>query len=104
MTCHLPLRSGMRILLHLPRPFQKSPEMVALPPAEIPELEESDLRHLDAGVGLDAPEKIRTSPRSQAMAFRGVPQETKNMAHDLIRSIACEPCGPAGNRMLESNL
>ena len=71
----------MDVALHLTRPFKKAPEAGALPPQEFPKLKKSDLRHLDAAIGLDAPKQVGTSPRSQAMAFGGVPQKAERMAH-----------------------
>ncbi len=57
--------------------------MAALPPGKLPELQKTDLRHLHAGVGLNAPEQIRTSPRSEMVALGGIPEETQNVAHGL---------------------
>lgn len=70
--------------LHLPRPTQESPKFAAFAPHEFPELEETDLLHLHAGIGLDAPEEIGTPPRREAMAPGGIPQEADLVAHDLI--------------------
>src|SRR5580698_1117610 len=49
-------RFGMGVALHLDRPFQKAPQLSALAPHKLPEFQEADLLHLDAGVGLDAPQ------------------------------------------------
>jgi len=70
------------VAIHLSRPLQKSPQAGALAPEKFPKLKESDLRHLDAAVGLDPPEQIRTAPRSEAMAFGGVPEKAEGMAHE----------------------
>ena len=62
----------MGVTLHLSRPAEEAPEFVTLTPHEFPELQEADLRHLNAGVGFDAPEKIWATPGSKAMAAGGV--------------------------------
>ena len=74
----------MGIALHLARPLKKTPETGAFPPQKLPKLKESDLRHLDAAVGLDAPQQVGAPPRSQAMAFGGVPEKAERVAHGLM--------------------
>jgi len=74
----------MGVALHVSRPAQETPEFTAFAPHKFPELKESDLLHLDSRVGLDAPEKIGTAPRSQAMAASGIPEEADLVAHGVI--------------------
>ena len=74
----------MDIAFHLACPAQKAPEVVALPPHKLPEFQEPDLLHLDAGVGLDAPQEIGASPRGEAVAFRRVPEEADSIPHGAI--------------------
>ena len=74
----------MSVALHLSGPTQKSPEFMTLAPHEFPEFHKADLLHLHAGVGFDAPEKIRAAPRGQTMATGGVPQEADLVAHSVI--------------------
>src|SRR5580658_498500 len=71
----------MGIALHLPGPLQKTPETGPLPPQKFPKLKETDLGHLDAAVGLDAPQQIGASPRSQTMALGGIPHKADGVAH-----------------------
>src|SRR5215470_6568871 len=81
--------SRVCVALHLSCPLQETPQILALAPAELPKFQKSDLRHLDARVGLNPPEKIGTPPRRQVMASGGVPKETKDVMHGfLARSIA----------------
>src|SRR5260370_14794441 len=74
----------MGVALHLARPAQEAPKFVALAPHEFPELHETNLLHLDARVGLYAPEKVWATPWSQAMATGGVPEEADFVAHGVI--------------------
>ena len=71
----------MGIVLHFCRPLQKSPEIAPLPPRELPEFQKSDLLHLYAAIGLDAPEQVRTTPRSEMVALGGIPEEPNDIAH-----------------------
>src|SRR5271169_5947127 len=71
----------MDIAIHLACPFQKAPEMDALRPQEFPEFKETDLRHLDAGVGFDSPEQIGAAPGRDAMAASGSPEEAEHLKH-----------------------
>jgi len=71
----------MGIVLHFCRPLQKSPEIAPLPPRELPEFQKSDLLHLYAAIGLDAPEQVRTAPRSQTVATCGIPEKSKHESH-----------------------
>ena len=71
----------MGVALHLAGPAQEAPQFVAFSPHKFPELQEADLLHLHAGISLDAPEKIRATPWSQAMATGGVPEEADFVAH-----------------------
>ena len=57
--------------------------MVPLAPHEFPEFHEADLLHLDARVGLDAPQKVWAAPGSQVMAASGVPEKA-NLLHGAI--------------------
>jgi hypothetical protein len=74
----------MDIPLHLSRPLQEAPQFAALAPHEFPKFQETDLRHLHAGIGLDAPQQIGASPRGQAMALGGILQKAKLVAHAAI--------------------
>lgn len=77
----------MDVAIHLARPPKESPQVLALAPHEFPEFQKANLLHLDAGIGFDPPEKIRTSPRSEAMAFRRIPQKANLVAHTgMIRT------------------
>jgi hypothetical protein len=71
----------MDVAVYFPSPVQKPPEVVALMPHELPELQKTDLGHLDAAVGLDPPQEVRTAPGSEAMAARGIPQEAEHVSH-----------------------
>ena len=79
------LRLGMHVALDFSRPFQKAPEVAALPPHEFPEFEEADLLHLDSTIGLDPPQQIGAAPRSKAMSAGRVPEKSKHVAHGYIR-------------------
>lgn len=68
-------------MFHLPSPAQEAPEIVALAPHEFPKFQKADLLHLDASVGLDAPEKIRTAPGREAMSLGGVPEKADTVPH-----------------------
>ena len=74
----------MGVALHLGCPFEKAPEIAALAPHELPKFHKTNLRHLHAGVGFDAPQQVGTSPRGQAMAFGGIPEKTEFVAHAAI--------------------
>src|SRR6202167_4004801 len=74
----------MGVAFHLGRPLEKAPETGALPPQKFPEFKKTDLRHLDAAVGLDAPEQIGAPPRSQVMALGCVPEKAEAIAHGSI--------------------
>src|SRR5579859_264503 len=76
--------------LHLAGPSQKTPQFAALAPDELPKLHESNLFHLDAGVGLDPPEKIRTTPRGQTVPFCGIPEKPELLAHGIIINMTSE--------------
>ncbi len=69
---------------HFAGPFQKAPQFAALAPYEFPEFQESNLRHLHARVGFNAPQKIGTSPRSEPMPLRRIPQKAELGAHARI--------------------
>ena len=71
----------MNIAIHLTRPFQEPPQAVPLGPQEFPELQESDLGHLDAGEGLDAPKKVGTAPGRNPVAASGIPDEAQHLPH-----------------------
>src|SRR5258708_20881566 len=82
---------GVGVTFHLGRPLQKTPQTGALAPQKFPKLNETDLRHLDAAVSLDPPQEIRTPPRSQTMAFGGVPHEAERIAHASMIPIRTGP-------------
>lgn len=69
---------------HLAGPLQKPPKFAAFAPHELPEFQESNLRHLHTRVSFDAPEQIGAAPRSKAMTFGGVPEEADLVAHASI--------------------
>jgi hypothetical protein len=71
----------MDVVFHLAGPAKEAPEVMALTPHELPELEESDLLHLDASVGLDAPEEIGTAPGCETMSLGGVPEKAGAVPH-----------------------
>ena len=71
----------MNVSLHLASPLEEAPQFSSLPPHEFPEFQESDLRHFDASVGFDTPQKVRTTPRGQVMTSSGVPQEAETVIH-----------------------
>jgi len=78
---------GVGVAIHLGRPLEKAPEAGALAPEKFPELKETDLRHFDAAVGLNAPQQVGAAPRGQAMAFGGIPQKAERVAHgDIINT------------------
>jgi hypothetical protein len=52
-----------------------------LPPQELPELQKSDLLHLYAAVGLNAPQEIGAAPRGEPMASGGIPHESQGAVH-----------------------
>ena len=93
------LRLGMDVALHFRGPFQKAPQILALPPGELPELQESDLLHLHPTISFDSPQQVRAAPRSKVVAAGRVPQESEHVAHgDILtdRSRAgssYQPCG-----------
>jgi hypothetical protein len=78
-------------MFHLASPAEETPEIVALPPHELPELQEADLLHLDAGIGLDTPEKIGAAPRSEAMSLGGVPEKADTVPHAGIINTKVRP-------------
>jgi len=80
-ACLRALRLRVDVAVHLACPLEEAPEITALGPQEFPEFEEADLRHLDAGVGLDAPEEIGAAPGSNTVASGGVPEKTEHGAH-----------------------
>src|ERR1700722_13286709 len=77
----------MGVALHLACPLEKTPQTFTLPPHKFPKFQKADLRHLDSAIGFDAPQQVWTSPRSQPMAFGGIPQEAERMAHGNIITI-----------------
>jgi hypothetical protein len=52
---------GVDIPFHLTCPFEEAPEIAAFPPHEFPKLQEADLRHFNAAIGLDAPTLVLES-------------------------------------------
>ena len=77
----------MDVTVHLTRPLQESPEVAALPPGELPELQKADLLHFDPTIGLDSPEKIRATPGSEAVSAGRIPEKAENVAHRCSASI-----------------
>jgi len=80
----------MGVAVHLRSPLQEMPEIVALPPHELPELQEADLGHLDPAIGFDPPQKIGAAPRGQTVASGGVPEEAEDVAHRYLVHDNCE--------------
>jgi len=75
----------VNVTLHFAGPSQEAPQVQALSPHKFPKFQEADLLHLDAGVGLDAPEQIGTAPGSEAVSFGGVPDKADRVPHgDMI--------------------
>ena len=71
----------MDVAVHFGGPFEEAPEVGALAPDELPELEEADLLHFDAAVGFDAPEQVGTAPGGEAVSASRVPEEAKDVPH-----------------------
>ena len=69
------------VVLHLGRPFQKTPQVVALPPHELGELQEADFMHLDPGVRFDSPQQVGTAPGRQVVPAGGIPEKSQHVAH-----------------------
>jgi hypothetical protein len=88
----------MDITLHLARPPEEAPEVLALTPHELPEFQKTDLFHLDAGVGFDSPKEIWASPGSKAVAFRRIPKKTNLVAHTgmIPTKVIIRPYLPVG--------
>ena len=59
--------------LHFRRPAKKTPQILPLSPQEFPKLQQPDLVHLDARIGLDAPQQIRAAPGPQVVSAGGIP-------------------------------
>lgn len=68
-------------VLHFTRPHEEAPQVAALAPEKFPELQESDLLHLQAAIGLNAPQQIRTPPRRQPMSACRVPRKAQYGEH-----------------------
>ena len=71
----------MDVPFHLAGPAQEAPEFVAFASHKFPKFQEANLGHLDASVGLDAPQKIGTSPRGEVMTLGRVPEEAEFVEH-----------------------
>jgi hypothetical protein len=71
----------MDVAVHLVRPNEKTPQVGAFGPEKLPEFEKADLRHLDAGVGFNSPEKIRAAPRRETVPTRRVPEKAEHVTH-----------------------
>ncbi len=56
--------------------------MGALPPQELPKFQKSDLLHLYATIGLNAPQQIGAAPGREPVAAGGVPHESQGVAHN----------------------
>ena len=70
-------------MVHFARPLQETPQIAAFSPEKFPELNKADLLHLQAAIGLNAPEQIRAAPGRQAMAASRVPHETEDGEHGI---------------------
>ena len=71
-------------MLHFRSPLQKTPEAMTLPPDKLNKLEDSDLVHLDAGIGLHTPEKVRAAPGREVVPASCVPEKAEHIAHARI--------------------
>ena len=78
--------------------------MVALAPHEFPEFHEADLLHLDARVGLDAPQKVWAAPGSQVMAASGIPEKANLLHGAIIPKGVAFYYGAAGSRIVRKVL
>src|SRR5438874_984097 len=72
-----------RVAVHVRRPLQEAPQLVALLPHKAPELEEADLIGLESGVRLDPPFQVGTAPGREPVSARRVPEKAKQVAHEL---------------------
>jgi hypothetical protein len=71
----------MDVAFYFTRPFKKAPKIAALPPYELPKLQEPDLLHLDSAVGFHPPQKIGAAPRGEPVSTGRVPEKSKHVAH-----------------------
>ena len=71
----------MHEVLHLARPFEKTPQVAALAPEELPKFQEANLLHFQTAVGLNAPQQVWAAPRRQTVTTSGVPQEAGDGEH-----------------------
>jgi len=69
------------VMLHFCRPLQETPEIMALSPGKLSKLEQANLVHLHARIGLDPPQKIRAVPGSEMMPAGGIPKEAEDVTH-----------------------
>lgn len=68
-------------MVHFAGPAQEAPEFAAFAPHKFPKLQKADLGHLNAGVRLDAPKKIRAAPGGEMVAFCCIPEEAEFVEH-----------------------
>jgi tetratricopeptide (TPR) repeat protein len=76
----------VRVTFHLTRPLQETPQTHPLPPQKSPEFKKSDLRHFDAAVRLNTPQKIWAPPGSETMALGRGPKKAEGMTHGTHHS------------------
>ena len=57
--------------------------MDAFRPEKFPKLQKPDLRHLDARISFNPPEKIRAPPRRDPMPTRRIPQKSRHLPHAI---------------------
>src|SRR5262249_41882902 len=69
------------VVVHLAGPLQESPQAVAFGPQKLPEFEEADLGHLNAGVRFDAPEQVGATPGGDPVAASRIPEEAQHLSH-----------------------
>ena len=89
----------MDVALHFRGPFQKALQILALPPGELPEFQESNLLHLHPTISFDSPQQVGTPPRGKVVAAGRVPQESEHVGHAVILTdraragSSYQPCG-----------
>ncbi len=68
---------------HICGPVQEPNEFALFSPQESKELEEANLMHFDAGIGLNSPTQVRTPPGGQMMAAGCIPKEPEDVPHTI---------------------
>ncbi len=71
------------VVVHVRGPSEEADHFATLAPHDSPELEEADVLHLDAGIGLEPPLQIRATPRSEMVSAGGVPEKAKDVTHGI---------------------